>query len=71
MHIGQESIASGSSLPQLGQVRWRSVFIGLTAPQPQSAAKATPRSTEWCEFGHHGPWQTVVSVHKVLRLSSS
>jgi hypothetical protein len=28
---GQNSIAPENSLPQLGQVRWGSVFMGLTA----------------------------------------
>jgi hypothetical protein len=31
MQTGQNSIAPESSLPQLGQVRWGCVFIGLTA----------------------------------------
>ena len=30
MHTGQNSIAPENSLPQLGQVRWRSVFMDLT-----------------------------------------
>jgi hypothetical protein len=48
MHTGQNSIAPESSLPQLGQVRWGSVLTGLSALQPKSKPKATPRSTEWC-----------------------
>jgi hypothetical protein len=40
---GQNSIASENSLPQLGQVRLGSV-LALTALQPQSEPKATPRS---------------------------
>ena len=68
MQTGQNSIAPESSLPQLGQVRWGSVLMGLTALQPQSEPKATPRSTEWCEIGQHGPWQTVVPFHKQLRV---
>jgi len=48
MHTGQNSIAPESSLPQLGQVRWGSVLMGLSALQPKSKPKATPRSTEWC-----------------------
>ena len=48
MQTGQNSIAPESSLPQLGQVRWGSVLMGLTALQPKSKPKATPRSTEWC-----------------------
>src|ERR1700738_2284282 len=54
MQTGQNSIAPENSLPQLGQVRWGSVLMGLTALQPQSEPKATPRSTEWCESGQHG-----------------
>jgi hypothetical protein len=30
MHTGQNSIAPENSLPQLGQVRWGSVFMDLT-----------------------------------------
>jgi hypothetical protein len=55
MHMGQNSIAPESSLPQLGQVRWGSVFMGLPALQPQSELKATPRSTEWCEIVQRHP----------------
>ena len=68
MQTGQNSIAPENSLPQLGQVRWGSVLMGLTALQPQSEPKATPRSTEWCEIGQHGSWQTVVPFHKQLRV---
>ena len=45
MHTGQNFIAPESSLPQLGQVRWVSVLIALTALQPQPEPKAIPRST--------------------------
>src|SRR5260221_6095791 len=62
MHTGQSSIAPESSLPQLGQVRWGSVLMTLTALQPQPGPKATPRSAQWCQIGKHGPWQTVVPV---------
>ena len=41
-------------------------FHGLTALQPQSELKTTPRSTEWCESGQQGPWQTVVPFHKLV-----
>jgi len=50
LQTGQNSIAPENSLPQLGQVRWGSVLMGLTALQPHSEPKATPRSTEWCEI---------------------
>jgi hypothetical protein len=50
MQTGQNSIAPENSLPQLGQVRWSSVLMGLTALQPHSELKATPRSTQWCEI---------------------
>jgi hypothetical protein len=66
MQTGQNSIAPENSLPQSGQVRWGSVLMALTVLQPQSAPKATPRSTGWCESGHHSP--TVVPVHKQLRV---
>jgi hypothetical protein len=46
MHTGQNSIAPENSLPQLGQVRVSSVFMGLPALQPQSEPKETPRSIE-------------------------
>jgi hypothetical protein len=39
--------------------------MGLTALRPQSEPKTTPRSTEWCESGQQGPWQTVVPFHKL------
>jgi len=53
MQTGQNSIAPENSLPQLGQVRWGSVFMGLTALQPQSEPKAAPPSAEQCESSHH------------------
>jgi hypothetical protein len=65
MQTGQNSIAPESSLPQLGQVRWGSVLMVLTALQP----KTMPRSTEWCEIGKYGPLQTVVPFHKQLRVA--
>jgi hypothetical protein len=68
MHTGQNFIAPESSLPQLGQVRWGSVFMDLTALQPQSEQKAPPRSTEWCESSKHSAWQTVVPLHEQLRV---
>ena len=40
--------------------------MGLTALQPQSEPKTTPRSTEWCESGRQGPWQTVIRFHKLV-----
>jgi hypothetical protein len=66
MHTGQNSIAPENSLPQLGQVRWGSVLMGLTALQPHSELTGTPRSTGWCEIGQQGPWQTVVTMHEQL-----
>jgi hypothetical protein len=35
MQTGQNSIASENSLPQIEQVRWGSLLIGLTAFQPK------------------------------------
>ena len=60
MHTGQNSIAPESSLPQVGQVRWVSVLIVLSALQSQLEPKATPRSTEWCEIGQHSTWHSFV-----------
>jgi hypothetical protein len=54
MHTGQNSIAPESSLPQLGQVRLSSVFMGPTALQPQAEVKATPCSTERRKRGQDG-----------------
>jgi hypothetical protein len=68
MHTGQNSIAPENSLPQLGQVRWGSVFMALTTLQPQPEPQHHNTRTEWCEIGQHGPWQTVVPFHKQLRL---
>jgi hypothetical protein len=70
MQTGQNSIAPENSLPQLGQVRWGSVLMALTALQAHSEPKATPcASTEWCKSGQHGPWRTVVPLHKQLRVT--
>jgi hypothetical protein len=63
MQTGQNSIAPESSLPQLGQVRWDSALMVLTALQPHSEPKAAPRSTEWCEIDQHSAWHTVVPLH--------
>ena len=41
---GQNSIAPENSLPQLGQVRWGSALILLTAPQSKPRRTATPHS---------------------------
>jgi hypothetical protein len=68
MQTGQNSISPESSLPQVGQVRWGSVLMALTALQLQPEPKATPRSTQWCEIGQHSDWQTVVTFHKQLRV---
>ena len=67
MQTGQNSIAPENSLPQLGQVRWGSVLMVLTALQPQPEPKATPRSTEWCEIGQQSAWYSVVPFHKRMR----
>jgi hypothetical protein len=39
--------------------------MGLTVLR-RSDPKITPRSTEWCESGQHGHWQTVVPFHKLV-----
>ena len=64
MQTGQNSIAPENSLPQLGQVRWGSVLMFLTALQPQSRRKAIPLSAGWCEIGQQGFWHTVVPLHE-------
>jgi hypothetical protein len=46
MQTGQNSIAPKNSLPQLGQVRWGSALIGLTALQWRPQPKARQRSQE-------------------------
>jgi hypothetical protein len=46
MQTGQNSMAPEKSLPQLGQVRWDSVFMELTLLQPQFERKPTARSIE-------------------------
>ena len=77
MQTGQNSIAPESSLPQLGQVCWRSALMVLTALQPQPEPKATPRSTEWCEIRlcasicqkkscRRGIWLTLYSLYGSL-----
>ena len=69
MHTGQNSTAPESSLPQVGQVRWGSVLIVLTALQPQPEPKAAPHSTQWCEIGKHGALHTVVlPLHEQSRV---
>jgi hypothetical protein len=68
MQTGQNSIAPENSLPQLGQVRWGSVLMALTALQPHSETKATPRSIGWREIGWQGARQTVFPLHKQLRV---
>jgi hypothetical protein len=37
-------------------VRWGSVLMGLTALQPQSELKATPRFIVKCGSVQHSPW---------------
>jgi hypothetical protein len=69
MQTGQNSIAAENSLPQLGQVRWDSVPMFLTALHPQSEPKATPPCTEWSEIDQRGPWQTLSPSHKQLDVS--
>jgi hypothetical protein len=61
---GQNPIAPEYSLPQLGQVRWVSALLVLTAP-----SKATPRSLRVARNRPARPWQTVVPVHEQLRIA--
>jgi hypothetical protein len=69
LQTGQNSIAPESSLPQLGQVRWGSFFMGLTALQPQSEPKAIPRSTEWCQIGQRRPLANCCPVPQAIPCS--
>jgi hypothetical protein len=69
MHTGQNSIPPENSLPQLGQVRWDSVFMDPTALQPQFERKPTARSTEWCKIGVHGTWQSCCPVPQTIACS--
>ena len=62
MHTGQNSIASGTSLPQIEQVRWGSMLMDLTALQPQPEPKATPRSPERCEIVQRQPLRMMVRL---------
>ena len=64
-------MAPENSLPQLGQVRWGSVLIVLTALDWQLQAKATARRTERCESGQYSAWQTIVPFHKQWRVTLS
>jgi hypothetical protein len=64
MQTGQNSITPESSLPQLGQVRWGSVRMGLTSLQRRPRSTARQRSTKRREIGQHGSWQTIVPFHK-------
>ena len=62
---GQNSIAPENSLPQLGQVRWGSVFMDLTVLQPQFERKPTAHST------FTAPDKAIVPFHKQMRLHLS
>jgi hypothetical protein len=63
MQTGQNSIAPDNSLPQLGQVRWASVLIVLTALQGD-LSRQRDHAPKRCEIGQHGSWQTIVPFHK-------
>jgi hypothetical protein len=69
MRVLASTTAPENSFPQLGQVRRESVLMGLTALQAQPDPKATPPSTESCEIGQYGLKQTVVPLHKQLRIT--
>src|SRR5262252_3038005 len=66
---GQNSNAPENSLPQLGQVRWGSVLMALTALQSQRQPQQYHARTKWCEIGQHGPRQAVVPWHEQSRLT--
>ena len=58
MQIGQNSISPESSLPQLGQVRWGSVLMDLTALWPRSEPKTTAGRSVFTFYS--GPKEEVV-----------
>jgi len=55
MQTGQNSIAPENSLPQLGQVRWGSVFMDLT--RPSEAIKASQRAWILSSASSGAAWQ--------------
>ena len=61
-------ILMDTRLSQLGQVRWGSVLMDLTALQSQSELKTTPRSTPMVGNRPAQPRQTVLPFHKQLRV---
>jgi len=61
-------VAPESSLPQLGQVRWGSVLMALTAFQPQSESKANTALHRGVRNRPARPWQTVVPFHEQSRV---
>jgi hypothetical protein len=65
MQTGQNSMAPENSLPQLGQMRWGSVFMDLTVLQPQFERKSTARSTFTALD------KAIVPFHKQMRLHLS
>ena len=69
MQTGQNSIAPENSLPQLGQVRWGFVLMGLTVLQSQPESKATPTSNECAKSGQHVPWQIICPVSQAIASS--
>jgi hypothetical protein len=53
MQTGQNSIAPENSFPQLGQVRWHSVFTILTPLNRRPQPKVVPRCAGWCKICQH------------------
>jgi len=66
MQTGQNSIAPENSLPQLGQVRWGSVFMDLT--RPSEAIKASQRAWILPSASSGATWQQHAFVGKAVCL---
>jgi hypothetical protein len=67
MQTGQNSIAPENSLPQLGQVRWGSVIMALTALQPHSEPKATHAPRSGAKAASMVPGKLLSLFHEQLR----
>jgi hypothetical protein len=68
MQTGQNSIAPENSLPQLGQVRWGSVFMELTALQRNLSGNQRRAPSSGAKSAFTAPGKAVIPVHKQLRV---
>jgi hypothetical protein len=65
MHTGQNSIAPENSLPQLGQVRWGSVLMGLTVLPRRLKLRnehGSPRQPAAARLGNHVPGAELLPI---------